>query len=74
MTVAELRGPCGHLIGKLDPEQGIVQTACRWCSREEGRRVVHWFAAADGTPLETIKPYMGELGDEKTAKRRKMIN
>jgi hypothetical protein len=64
MAVVELRGSCGHLVGKLDPEQGIVQTACRRCSYDARRLVVHWFATEDGTPLETIKPLQGELGDE----------
>ena len=73
MPVVELRGPCGHLAGKLDPEQGIVQTACRRCSRKERRRVVHWFAAADGSPLETIKPYMGELQKDRPESKRGLV-
>lgn len=69
MAVVELRGPCGHLVGKLDTDRGIVQTACRRCSRNERRRVVHWFAAADGATLETIKPYRGELQAERPPPR-----
>jgi hypothetical protein len=74
MSVVELRGPCGHLVGKLDTEQRIVQTACRPCSYNERRLVVHWFAADDGTPLETFKPFRGELGDEGVEPRRAMLD
>lgn len=74
MAVVELRGPCGHLVGKLDPDQGIVQTACRRCTWEARRTVVHWFAVEDGAPLETIKPYRGELGDAEVGQPKRVID
>jgi len=64
VAVVELRCPAGHLVGKLDLESGIVQTACRPCSYEARRLVVHWFAVSDGASMETYKPLRGELGDD----------
>lgn len=51
--IVDLRGPCGHLVGRLDTARLVIQRKCPECSRAAGSPVYHWFDAVSGRVVDT---------------------
>jgi hypothetical protein len=51
MSVREVRGPCRHLVARLDVERRIWEVKCRSCSWRYRVTVTHLFDSETGEAL-----------------------